>query len=487
MAGLDNLSSVVNNGFCVGCGLCSYVDDKIGMTGTSSGTYEPDLSHDSYSIDSRATAICPFSDTSRNESILAKALFPDAPFDDDLIGKYYNVYAGWTIEKKFRENGSSGGLTSWLAAELLREKFIDSVIHLKATHNQPDLFEYSVSNSLEELQHGAKTKYYPSKLDSVLRESVLQKKKVMLIGVPCFIKAVQNLRLIDRAVAETIKYTASLVCGHLKTKHFANHLATCAKVDHTKMTNIDFRVPMTNEDAHTYGIKIKYINKAGRQEEKFAGPVNNFFGEDWGVGFFKLGSCDFCDDVAGETADITFGDAWIPPYESDSRGTNIVVVRNKQLNEILLKASTANLIALDHLEANDFVHSQAGSYRHRREGLAYRIKRYTAAGKPFPLKRVIPESVTLSKKDQKTYYLRHQLSLISHKAFAISMKLKSPLLFKILMTPMLTRYYANQSSWLQALIPKSIKQILKRMFSQTIRSRSKSTRAQYQKAHSIKN
>ena len=32
---------------------------------------------------------------------------------------------------------------------------------------------------------------------------------------------------------------------------------------------------------------------------------------DWGMGIFKLGACDYCDDIVGETADISFGDAWL--------------------------------------------------------------------------------------------------------------------------------------------------------------------------------
>ena len=33
------------------------------------------------------------------------------------------------------------------------------------------------------------------------------------------------------------------------------------------------------------------------------------------------------DDVVTETADISFGDAWVEPYSSGGRGTNVIIVR----------------------------------------------------------------------------------------------------------------------------------------------------------------
>ena len=48
---------------------------------------------------------------------------------------------------------------------------------------------------------------------------------------------------------------------------------------------------------------------------------------DWGAGFFQNPACDWCDDVVGETADVSFGDAWVEPYSSDGRGTNVMVVK----------------------------------------------------------------------------------------------------------------------------------------------------------------
>ena len=43
----------------------------------------------------------------------------------------------------------------------------------------------------------------------------------------------------------------------------------------------------------------------------------------WHYQYFKHNACNFCDDVFGETADITFMDAWLPEYVRDYKGTSL--------------------------------------------------------------------------------------------------------------------------------------------------------------------
>ena len=35
------------------------------------------------------------------------------------------------------------------------------------------------------------------------------------------------------------------------------------------------------------------------------------------AGAMMLNACNYCDDVVGETSDLTVGDAWIPKYDTD--------------------------------------------------------------------------------------------------------------------------------------------------------------------------
>ena len=55
----------------------------------------------------------------------------------------------------------------------------------------------------------------------------------------------------------------------------------------------------------------------------------------WAFGAFQPAACNSCDDVFAETADVVFGDAWLPQYTDDWRGTNVVVTRSPEADRIL--------------------------------------------------------------------------------------------------------------------------------------------------------
>ncbi len=86
-------------------------------------------------------------------------------------------------------------------------------------------------------------------------------------------------------------------------------------------------------------------------------------------------ACSFCDDVVAETADISFGDAWVEPYASDGRGTNVVIVRAPEIDDLLRTAREQGRVVLDAVDAAFVTETQAAGLRQRREGLAYRLSR----------------------------------------------------------------------------------------------------------------
>lgn len=456
---IKTIKDVVSNDYCIGCGACALVNPEIKMSENKQGGYSPKYADN---IDtSLANKVCPFSDFSLNESALARDLFDDCKNFDDLLGYYNGVYAGFVLEKEFRNSGSSGGLVSWLAAELLRLELIDCVVHVKETFEANNLFEYSVSSSEAEILSGAKTKYYPVHFDTAIKSILEKDQRVLVVGVPCFVKAIQSLCKHNKELRNNIRFTISLVCGHLKTKRFSDFLSLNAKVRAKDVVSLDYRVAMQGENAHKYGIRVTKNIQNGANEHINAGPVQSFVGEDWGVGLFKLKACDFCDDVAGEVADITIGDAWIPPYESDSRGTNIVVCRNKVIEDILLQGADEKRLKLNPITGQDFVYSQAGSFRHRREGLLVRMHWYTKLNKPFPRKRVSGFIRSIETRERRLFKKRHSLSIRSHAFSCLLQTGRSIKPFNFVMFLSLLHYEALKVGWLRAALPRKIKKILK--------------------------
>ncbi|MBD0351762.1 MAG: coenzyme F420 hydrogenase, partial [Flavisolibacter sp.] len=96
------------------------------------------------------TRTCPFSPVAKNESELAAELFPDAEHSDTSIGRFQTAYVGYVAEDDFRMQGSSGGMVSWVAAELLRKGLVDGVAHVIAAVDpqaEGRFFHYRISRT----------------------------------------------------------------------------------------------------------------------------------------------------------------------------------------------------------------------------------------------------------------------------------------------------------------------------------------------------
>jgi coenzyme F420 hydrogenase subunit beta len=338
-----------------------------------------------YSLMITNLKICPFSGASPNENAIAQNLFAQSCDHHDLVGYYRGLYAGYVRNTGYRNKGSSGGLTSWFLEKALDTKLVDGVIHVQPTTKKELLFEYSIAYSASDLRKGRKSHYYPIELSQILRQVLADNYRYAVVGVPCFIKAIRLGQIENPEWQEKFSVLVGLVCGHLKSDFYARMLAWQLGIPPDELTGVDFRVKLAGHSANSYGFKA--VDFRGVEQVQ---PITQLFGVNWGHGLFKYQACDYCDDIVGETADISFGDAWLPEYVHDEHGTNIVIVRNSHLQQLLLDSLLDGEIHLDEIGPNKIVKSQEGSYRHRREGLAYRLYLVSKQGKWAPSKRVSP-------------------------------------------------------------------------------------------------
>lgn len=107
--------------------------------------------------------ICPFSNHGPNEDDIGNKYYGAANQHDSRIGYYSGLYVGHAEEEEFRARGSSGGMLTWILTELIRTGKVDAVVHVKKADNPHDgiLFRYAVSKTPDEVQAGAKSRYYP--------------------------------------------------------------------------------------------------------------------------------------------------------------------------------------------------------------------------------------------------------------------------------------------------------------------------------------
>ncbi|HET7896549.1 MAG TPA: Coenzyme F420 hydrogenase/dehydrogenase, beta subunit C-terminal domain, partial [Flavisolibacter sp.] len=283
-------------------------------------------------------------------------------------------------------------------------------------------FKYRISRTVQDVSNGAKSRYYPVELSEVLQTIRDVPGRYAIVGIPCFIKAVHLLRREEPVLCERIVFTLGLFCGHMKTARFVESFAWQLKVPIQDVQGVEFRYKDPNRPANLYTAALTLRDGTMVKKDWW-----HLADGDWGAGFFMNNACNFCDDVMAETADISFGDAWLEPYSSDGRGTNVAVVRSQQIAGIIAQAMQEQRLQLTEVDAAFVEQTQAAGLRQRREGLAYRLT--WAPHGVQPVKRVAPDKHKPAKERKKIYRMRYRISKWSHKMFWLARVTGMPQLY----------------------------------------------------------
>ena len=420
--------------YCVGCGSCAYLDPAFNIAKSADGCYQASI-QGSIANEDAVNSACPFA-SSINEDVLGAELFSEQAdiHHDQYLGYWLNAYVGYVSADGWRSRGSSGGMVSWLASKMLEDGLVDAVIHVKDGPDPEHMYTYQVSHNVDELKTGAKSKYYPVEMSEVLSYVHEHDGKYLFIGIPCFVKAVRLLCRQNEVLNKRIRYCIGLVCGHLKSDFFAKSEAWESGVPLDNIARVDFRHKTSDSPASDYAVEVRRTDG----EKPVIKRTAELSTTNWGLGYFKYNACDYCDDVLAETADVTFGDAWIPKYVNDGEGCNVIVVRNQDVQDLF--DHHRDELVLHDSDSAEVYQSQAGGFRHRRQGLTYRLYVHKQRGEWTPTKRVKPSLDGISDQRQKTYAMRTVLKNESFAAFREAVKANDFNEFKKHMKPIERSY-----------------------------------------------
>lgn len=395
----SEISKVIDGGFCVGCGNCSYLDpNNFSVSKAKNGKYSATIKNSEISD---VDKICPFTDKAENEDNLAQIHLSDARKKSGFIGRYNSIFSGYVKVNDFREKATSGGMISWVVHTLFELELIDGVIHVSSTSQNPGNYIYQVDNKKTFLNSRRKSKY-TSVSPATAAETIKKLDgRFAIVGLPCFIKASRLLQNNDRLYAEKVKYHIGMVCGHLKSSYYGEYLASNLGKDHKRPFEIDFRHKYKNGNSSQYGVRVA---QDGKDIKKVSSSI---LGTGWQLNTFRYEACNFCDDVFSELADISIGDAWIEPFLSDPKGTSLIVSRSEFFDRMLEENFKKGELHLEEMKEKNAIRAQLGGLRDRREGLAYRLNQKIRLGQWVPIKRIAPRFL-LSKNRRAIYEARQE-------------------------------------------------------------------------------
>ena len=212
MATVNNLSDIVDNGLCIGCGLCQSIagKDNIAVSMSLKGRLEPkEIKKITPETFNKILSVCPGVVVEG----LSKELVDEKTKHDLVWGYYLSLCYAWSTDNKIRFESSTGGLLNGLSLYLLESKKVDFVLHTVTDPKKPMRSISKLSYNKEELLNSNScSRYGPASPLDKFHEALNLNQPFVFVGKPCDISAIRQLSKTDNRVNLLFKYLLTLVC-----------------------------------------------------------------------------------------------------------------------------------------------------------------------------------------------------------------------------------------------------------------------------------
>lgn len=336
----QRLYRIVEDGMCIGCGLCQSVagPDRVRVTRVKSGHERPVVTGplDHETVD-RIHDTCP---GTRLEGLPDRLVDPRTKVD--LVwGPWRRIVLAHATDPAIRHAGSTGGVLTALALHLVEGGGAEFVLHVKASAKHPTFGERHISTDRAGVLEAAGSRYGPAAPLVDIGDVLARGRPFAFVGKPCDIAALRNLALFDPRVDRLVTHWLTPVCGgFMEPRTLERTLREKRGIEPGQLASLRYR------GGGCPG-RTRYTLADGSSGEM---RYTEMWGEDdsqWGLPF----RCKVCPDGIGEGADIAAADNWPggspdPKTEDDDPGTNAVIVRTEAGERLLAAAEAAGHITV---------------------------------------------------------------------------------------------------------------------------------------------
>ncbi len=369
--GFGSLADIVDNGYCIGCGLCVPLAPagRIEMVPAPNGHRRPVAAAPIPAAEEAAILRhCPGIN-------LTGPFPPGSPPVNPVWGVEARVATGWASDPELRRRASTGGVMSAVNTHLLRSGRVTFVLQVipdpsDALHSIPVLVD-----DPDDLVRGAQSRYAScSPLEAVGR--TLDRGEPFAVSLkPCDIAGVRNLQRTDPRARDLVAFTQTMFCGTVPGRD--DSLAMLRR------RGIDPAEPHAEPVAFRWrgdgcpGPTVATLADGTR----ITATYNELWNDNpWTTQF----RCKICPDAVGLQADLATGDCWddaVP--RGESAGTNVVIAHTDLGAEILAECEAAGALTLADADPALLDHTQPHHVLLRQSWMS-RVAGATVGGLPAP-------------------------------------------------------------------------------------------------------
>lgn len=362
---------VVENGLCIGCGLCEAIAgrERIRMEMSPAGQMRPAfLAPLDAETQARIVRACP--------GVLIDGAPPDPGAtrveDDTDFGAMTYLGRGYAGEDEVRFVGASGGTLTALAIFLLETGKVDFILHVGTPNETPLRSVPAISTTRAEVFSRAGSRYGPVATLRDFPRLLDEGQRFALVGKPCEISAARNLAKTDPRVDRLVPYMLTFICGGVPDLASTERIIARHGLVERDVAYLRYR-------GHGWPGLTRIETKAGQAFEMTYKEA--WIDEPYTMQF----RCKICPDSVGLGADISIADPWLPeaPRAEFRDGWSSVIARTRRGSELLDEAVAAGAL---HLESYSMAELRASQNYHvrRRAAVLARLAAMVVTGARIP-------------------------------------------------------------------------------------------------------
>ena len=354
---IKNISIVVKNNLCTGCGTCVALCPKKAIElylDTTKGLFIPKINELKCNNCNICYKICPGHEI--NFKDLNLNIFKKES-NNIFTGNYLNNYLGFSNNHQIRYNASSGGIITQILIYALEKGVINGALVTRMNNDNPLVPEPFIATTKDEIIEASTSKYCPVPANIAL-EMILNSEmdKFAVVGLPCHIQGIRKAEKENRDLQNKIVLHIGMFCGGLNSFLGTEFLLRQLKINKNEIANLNYR-----GKGWPGKMFLRFHDKS-----KKSIPYPNYW---WGFdSFFCPYRCSLCSDWTSELSDISVGDAWIPKIvKNDKIGTSIIIIRNSFTNNLLKQMMIKGYINLNEITIKDIISSQKGIFKKKKD------------------------------------------------------------------------------------------------------------------------
>ncbi|MDQ2089646.1 Coenzyme F420 hydrogenase/dehydrogenase, beta subunit C-terminal domain [Marimonas arenosa] len=363
----ETLDDIIDNGFCIGCGLCKALAPgaAITMAESENGHLRPRAAN-SIPVDQEAAILrlCP-------------GINVHGPFGkqidkvDPVWGQVRRIARGYAADPDIRFRAAAGGIMTALSQFLIDSGLVSKVLQVQADpkdalHSRP-----VVSRDAGSVLASSGSRYATCATLETLPDILAEGEPIAVAMKPCDIAAIRNLQAEDSRARELIVCTIALFCGTVPSLKASDDFL--ARRGLAREDIAEFRWRGHGCPGPTYARTAD-----GRE---FEGPYREFWVDHQWTTQFR---CKICPDAVGLQADIATGDAWPGGWPTgESEGWNMLIAHTEVGEQLLAECEEAGKIRLEESDIELLSDTQPHHVDLRR-ALAARLAAARIAGLPEP-------------------------------------------------------------------------------------------------------